>query len=300
MGLGSRWHEIARTYAEVNLLFGDIIKVTPSSKVVGDMTMFLISRGIKPADVLNLEPGSTAFPESVIDMLAGGLGEPMGGWPKKVQHIVLGKRKPIKGRPGAALKPLNLKKIEAELSTKLKREATEDDLFSHLMYPQVFQDFAKYEKDFGDVSVIPTAAFFYGLKLGQEITVEIEEGKTLFIRLVNISLPDADGRRTVLFELNGMSRQVMITDRAVQPKTKPRIKADPAIPEQIGAPIPGLITALTATVGSKVAKGDKLATMEAMKMQTTIYAPCDGVVEEILAHLGDSVESKDLLMRLKA
>jgi len=299
MGLGSRWHEIARTYAEVNLLFGDIIKVTPSSKVVGDMTMFLISRGIKPADVLNLEPGSTPFPESVIDMLAGGLGKPMGGWPKKLQHIVLGKRKPIRGRPGASLKPLNLKKVQTELSAKLKREATEDDLYSYLMYPVVFQDFAKYEHDFGDVSVLPTPAFFYSLKLGQEITVEIEEGKTLFLRLVNISLPDADGRRTVLFELNGMSRQVMIADRAVQPKTKPRVKADPAKPEQIGAPIPGLITALTTSVGSKVAKGDKLATMEAMKMQTTIYAPCDGVVEEILAHVGDSVESKDLLMRLK-
>jgi len=300
MGLGLRWHEIARTYAEVNLLFGDIIKVTPSSKVIGDMTMFLISRGIKPADVLNLEPGSTPFPESVIDMLAGGLGKPMGGWPKKLQHIVLDKRKPIRGRPGASLKPLNLKKIQAELSVKLKREATEDDLYSHLMYPQVFSDFAKYEHDYSDVSVLPTPAFFYGLKLGQEITVEIEEGKTFFLRLVNISLPDADGRRTVLFELNGMSRQVMIADRSVQPKTKPRVKADPAIPEQIGAPIPGLITALTTSVGSKVAKGDKLATMEAMKMQTTIYAPCDGVVEEIFSHVGDSVESKDLLMRLKA
>ena len=300
MGLGQWWHEIAHTYAEVNQLFGDIIKVTPSSKVVGDMTMFLITRGIKPADVLNLEPGSTPFPESVIDMFAGGLGKPMGGWPRKLQHIILGKRKPLRGRLGASLKPINLKKIQAEISAKLKREATEDDLYSHLMYPEVYLDLAKHKRDYSDVSVLPSPPFFYGLKLGEEIAVEIEEGKTLFIRLVNISPVDADGRRTVLFELNGMPRQITILDRSVQAKVKARLKADPAAPEQIGAPIPGLVTALSVSVGSKVAKEDKLATMEAMKMQTTIYAPCDGLVEEVFAKVGDSVESKDLLMKLKA
>jgi len=300
MGILHHWPEIARTYAEVNLLFGDIVKVTPSSKVVGDMTMFLITHGIKPTDVLNLEPGSTPFPESVIDMLSGGLGHPMGGWPKKLQQVVLGNRKPIRGRPGAAMKPLNFKKIQGDLETRLKHEATLDDVYSHVMYPEVFNDFARKTREYGDLSVLPTTTFFYGMKVGEEIAVEIEEGKTLFIRLVNLSPVDAEGKRSVLFELNGMPRQISVMDRSVQPKVKPRVKADPAVPTQIGAPIPGLVTALTAGVGTKVAKGDKLLTLEAMKMQTTIYAPCDGVVEQIFVQVGETVESKDLLMRMRA
>jgi len=299
MNLGHRWPEIARTYAEVNQLFGDIVKVTPSSKVVGDMTMFLITRGIRPADVLNLEPGSTPFPESVIDMLAGGLGKPMGGWPKKLQHIVLGKRKPLRGRPGASMKPFNFKKIEHDLTPKLKREATPDDVFSHIMYPEVFAEFAKKVNAFGDLSVLPTPAFFYGMKVGQEISAEIEPGKILFIRMVNLGPVDQEGKRNVTFELNGMPRQLSIQDRSVQPKVKARAKADQAVPTQVGAPIPGLVSALPVSVGTKVAKGDKLLTLEAMKMQTTIYAPCDGVVAEILVQVGETVESKDLIMKLR-
>jgi len=299
MGLGHRWPEIARTYAEVNQLFGDIVKVTPSSKVVGDMTMFLVTRGIKPADVLNLEPGSVPFPESVIDMLSGGLGQPLGGWPKKVQHVVLGDRKPIKGRPGAELKPLNFKKIAEELAPKLKRDATMDDVFSHVMYPEVFADYAKKVNTSGDVSVLPTPAFFYGMKPGQEISIDIEPGKTLFIRMVNIGAVDAEGKRTVNFELNGMSRQLSIVDKSVKPTVKARVKADPTKATEVGAPIPGLVTALSVSVGAKVTKGDKLVTLEAMKMQTTIYAPLDGVVDQIAAHVGDAVESKDLLLKLR-
>ncbi|TAL00222.1 MAG: pyruvate carboxylase [Verrucomicrobia bacterium] len=300
MGILHKWPEIARTYADVNLLFGDIVKVTPSSKVVGDMTMFLITHGIKPADVVNLEPGSVPFPESVIEMLSGGLGKPMGGWPKKLQHVVLGKRKPLRGRPGAALKPLNFKKIQGDLETKLKREATLDDVHSFVMYPEVFNDFAKKQRDFSDLSVLPTPAFFYGMKASEEISIEIEEGKTLFVRLVNVNPVDAEGKRAVIFELNGMTRQMFIQDRSVQPKVKAREKVDPAVPAQIGAPIPGLVTAVAASTGTKVAKGDKLITLEAMKMQTTIYAPCDGVVEKTLVQVGDTVESKDLLMKLRA
>ena len=300
MGLASRWPEIARTYAEVNQLFGDIVKVTPSSKVVGDMTMFLITRGIKPADVLNLEPDSTPFPESVIDMLAGGLGQPMGGWPKKLQSVVLGKRKPVTGRPGKGLKPLNFKKLEEELAMKLKRDATMDDVFSHIMYPEVFAEFAKYIREHGDLSVLPTPAFFYGMKAGQEISVEIEPGKTLFIRLVNIGAVDAEGKRAVNFELNGMTRQLAIVDKSVKPTVKARVKADPAKANEVGAPIPGLVTVVSVSVGAKVTKGDKLLTLEAMKMQTTIYAPCDGVVDEVCVRVSDAVESKDLLLKLRA
>ncbi len=300
MGLGHRWPEIARTYAEVNQMFGDIVKVTPSSKVVGDMTMFLITRGIKPADVVNLEPGVTPFPASVVDMLRGGLGQPMGGWPKQLQKVVLGKEKPLRGRPGANFPPADLKAETRSLIGKLKREVNDDDLYSHFMYPEVFNEFAKFQREYGDVSVLPTAAFFYGLKPREEISVDIEEGKTLFIRFVNVGEPDKDGRRAVSYELNGMTRVSHITDKTAKAEKKSRVKADPNDPLQVGAPIPGIITSVNVSVGSKVAKGDKLLTMEAMKMQTTIYAQVDGVVSEINAIVGENVESKDLLAKLRS
>jgi pyruvate carboxylase len=264
------------------------------------MAMFLITRGIKPADVLNLDPGSTPFPASVIDMLMGNLGQPVGGWPKKMQKIILGDRKPLRGRPGASLKPLNLDKVRDEVSAKTKRPASDDDLYSYLMYPEVFADYAKFARDYSDVSVLPTPSFFYGLKPVEEISVDIEEGKTLFIKLINIGAVDKDGRRTVTYELNGMPREATVADKSVATKAKVRAKADPADLTQLGAPIPGLITALSATVGSKVAKGDKLVTLEAMKMQTTIYAATDGTVDKVFVAVGDTVESKDLLVKLRS
>jgi pyruvate carboxylase len=318
MGVSHRWPEIARTYAEVNRLFGDIVKVTPSSKVVGDMALFLFSRGIKPADVVNLPPGETPFPESVIDMLSGGLGWPEGGWPADVWRAVLGGQKfkaaqkkyraavaaekkraarPAKRTP---INPAELTALREALAAKLHREPSDDELYSHLMYPQVFADFSKHQREYGKVSVLPTPAFFYGLQPREEISVEIEEGKVLIIRLVSVSEPDKDGRRTVNYELNGIAREVQILDKGVTPKTKARVKADLADPLQVAAPIPGLIVTLSTSVGAKVAKGDKLFMMEAMKMQTTIYAPADGVVAELNAAVGDTVESKDLIVKLRA
>ncbi len=311
MGVAHRWPEIARTYAEVNQLFGDIVKVTPSSKVVGDMALFLFSRGIKAGDVVNLEPGSMPFPESVIDMMMGGLGWPDGGWPEPVSRVVLGEKrhKEARARYEASLRKtgrcastapaLDLAKTRADLAEKLKRPASDDDLYSHLMYTQVFADFAKHQQTFSDVSVLPTPAFFYGLKVGEEISVNIEEGKVLIIRLISISPPDKDARRTVSYELNGIAREAFIVDKTVAPKTKARPKADLADATQIAAPIPGLIATLSVSVGSKVTKGDKLLMMEAMKMQNTVYAPCDGVIAELHVALGDTVESKDLLIKIR-
>ncbi len=295
MGLFSRWPEIARCYAEVNELFGDIVKVTPSSKVVGDMALFLFTRGIRPADVLNLEPGTT-FPESVKDMLAGGLGEPMGGWPKKLVEVVLGKSKPAKVRAPK----VDLAEVRAELTSKLKREASDDDLYSHLMYPDVFADFSKFEREYGDVSKLPTPAFFYGLKPGEEIAVDIEQGKTLFVKLINVGAPAKDGRRVVSFEFNGMPREATTLDRSLQTKSVSRPKADAAKPNEVGAPIPGMVSSLSVGVGAKVAKGDKILTLEAMKMQTTLYAPADSVIDEILAQAGEAVDTGDLIVRLRA
>jgi pyruvate carboxylase len=294
MGLGHRWPEIARCYAEVNQLFGDIVKVTPSSKVVGDMALFLFTRGIKPTDVPNLQPG-TPFPESVKDMLAGGLGEPLGGWPKDVVKAVLGK---AKSKPARAPK-VSLPAVRKELAAKLKHAPDEDELYSHLMYPDVFAAFTKFEREYGDVSVLPTPAFFYGLKPGQEVAVEIEQGKTLFIKLINIGQPDKDGHRVVFFELNGMPREVTIADKSLQTTQKVRRKADPAKPLEIGAPIPGMVTNLDHGNGAKVSKGDKILTMEAMKMQTTIYAPCDGMIEELFVVAGDAVDAGDLLLKMR-
>ncbi|HTJ00243.1 MAG TPA: pyruvate carboxylase [Dongiaceae bacterium] len=308
MGVAHRWPEIARIYAEVNQMFGDIVKVTPSSKVVGDMAIFLFSRGIKPADVVNLEPGAQSFPESVVDMLSGGLGWPPGGWPKDLQRVVLGEARAAQAQkdfkkglvPGAVATPANLDKLRHELTETLKHEATEDDLYSHLMYPQVFADFAKRVREFSDVSVLPTPAFFYGLRRGEEITVSLEEGKTIIIRLIAVSEPDKDGRRTVTYELNGMTRETFIADRKIAPQAKTRLKADLADPMQVAAPIPGLVATISVSVGQKVAKGDKLMMLEAMKMQTTIYAAADGVVEALHAAVGETVASKDLLVKLRA
>ncbi len=311
MGVSHRWPEIARLYAEVNELFGDIVKVTPSSKVVGDMALFLFSRGIRPQDIVNLEPGVTPFPESVLDMLSGGLGWPPGGWPEPIWRVILGEKK-FKAalarykkatRQGAHggndLPSTDLAKLRHDLSAKLKRTATDDDLYSHLMYPEVFATFEKHRQDFSDVSVLPTPSFFYGLRPREEISVNIEAGKTLIIRLVNVGEPEKDGRRTVTYELNGMTRETNIVDKTSSAKVKHRPKADLGDPSQIPAPIPGLIAAIAVSVGHKVKKGDKLLMMEAMKMQTTVSAPIDGVVEELLVALGETVESKDLLIKLR-
>jgi pyruvate carboxylase len=295
MGLSHRWPEIARCYAEVNELFGDIVKVTPSSKVVGDMALFLFTRGIKPADVPNLEPG-TPFPESVKDMLAGGLGTPVGGWPKKLVEAVLGK---APKSPARAPK-IDLEKTRAELTARLKREPTEDDLYSHLMYPGVFADFSKFQREFGGVDRLPTPAFFYGLWPNEEAAIDIEEGKTLFVKLINVGAPGKDGRRIVSFELNGTPRETTVQDKSVQSKSAARPKADPAKPNELAAPIPGMVSSVGVGVGARVAKGDRLLALEAMKMQTTLYAPVDGVVEEFFANAGDTVDTGDLLVRLRA
>ncbi len=309
MGVSSRWPEIARTYAEVNQLLGDIVKVTPSSKVVGDMALFLFAKGIRTADVVNIEPGSMPFPESVIDMLSGGLGWPEGGWPENISRVVLGEARHAEARAkwAAAVAhpeaipgwPGSLETLRAEVATTLSHEPSDDELYSHLMYPQVHAAFVKHAREYGDVSVLPTPAFFYGLTPGEEIQVEIEPGKTLIIGLVSVGTPDQDGRRTVRYELNGVARDTFIADKSVAPKAKARPKADLADAAQVAAPIPGLIATLTASVGGKVVRGDKLLMMEAMKMQTTVYAPCDGVVVELHVALGDTVEAKDLLVRIR-
>jgi len=298
LGLGKRWPDVVKTYREVNRLLGNIVKVTPSSKSVGDLAIFLITKGVKPDDLVNL-PEETGFPESVIDLLSGNLGQPLGGWPTKVRKTILGTRKPIRGRPGASVPKLDLKKEGAAIARKLGRKVNDDDLFSHIMYPKVHEDFVAFRAKFSDVSVLPTTAFFHGLEPGEEISVEIEEGKTLFVKLLHVGEPDEKGIRVLTFELNGKARQTLVPDKSVKGDTKAREKADPANPMHLGAPIPAMISSISTSVGKSVSKGDKIAVLEAMKMQTTLYAQADGVVDAILVNVGDSVESKDLVARFR-
>ena len=292
LGLGARWPEVAKCYAEVNQLFGDIVKVTPSSKVVGDMAIFLVTRGIKPADVPNLEPGALDFPESVIDMLAGGLGQPPGGWPEALQKVALGNRKPTTKRPGDLAAPVDLDKLS-------KEHGPGDPLYSHLMYPKVFADFKKSRVEFDDLSVLPTPAFFYGMQVGEEISVEIDRGKVLFIKLLSISEPSKDGVRTLFYELNGTPREATVTDRSLEIETKTRVKGDSDDPRHAVAPMPGMVSEISISLGAKVAEGDKLVTLEAMKMLTSVCANQDGVVKGVLVSEGDSVDADDLLVRLE-
>ena len=300
MGLGHRWREIARTYADVNQLFGDIVKVTPSSKVVGDMAMFLITRGIKAADVPKLKPGSIDWPESVIDMLAGGLGQPDGGWPADVQKVVLGNKPSTTQRPGDLAEPVDLEATREKVAKKIGRQVDDDDLYSHLMYPQVFAEFVEFRKKYDDLSGLATPAFFYGMHAGEEVEVEIDPGKTLFVKLVSIGDADADGQRTLFYELNGMPRESVITDKSRVSVTKAaRVKGDPEDPAQACAPMPGMVTEVAVSPGQEVKAGDKLIVLEAMKMLTTVSASADGVVKEILVKKGDQVDSDDLLAKLE-
>jgi pyruvate carboxylase len=299
MGLGHRWREIARTYADVNQLFGDIVKVTPSSKVVGDMCMFLVTRGIKAADVPKLKPGSMDFPESVIDMLAGGLGQPDGGWPADVQRVVLGTRKPTTKRPGELAEAIDLEATRAEVAKKLGRPANDDDLYSHLMYPQVFADFMAFRARYDDLSGLPTPAFFYGLHIGEEIEIEIDTGKILIIKLISIGEADSAGRRALFYELNGMPRESVVMDKSLLSVSKAsRPKGEPDNPAHACAPIPGMVTEVAVSPGQEVKAGDKLVTLEAMKMLTTVSASADGVISDVLVKKGDQVDSDDLLVKL--
>ncbi len=299
MGLGHRWREIARTYAEVNHLFGDIVKVTPSSKVVGDMCMFLVTRGIRAADVPKLKPGSIDFPESVIDMLSGGLGQPDGGWPVDVQKVVLGTRKPTTRRPGEQADPIDLEATRIDLTTKLGRPASDDDLYSHLMYPQVFADFMTFRTRYDDLSGLPTPAFFYGLQIGEEIEIEIDTGKILIIKLISIGEADSNGRRALFYELNGMPRESVVADNSLKSTSKAsRPKGEPDNPAQACAPMPGMVTEVAISTGQEVKAGDKLVVLEAMKMLTTVSASTDGTIAEVLVKKGDQVDSDDLLVKL--
>lgn len=295
MGLEAHWQEVAAAYTAVNEMFGDIVKVTPSSKVVGDMALFMVTNDLTPAEVLDPKH-DVAFPESVIDLFRGDMGQPPGGWPKALQDKILKGETPITVPPGSILPDTDLEQERAEIERKLRRKVNDRDLASYLMYPSVFEEYAKHRRSFGNVAILPTPAFFYGLEHGQEINVDIERGKTLIIRFQATSEANDDGQRTVFFELNGQPRTVKVTDKQLAASANVHRKADESDPGQIGAPMPGLIVSVSASPGNPVEQGDRLFTIEAMKMETAVYADVSGKVLEVVAPAGTRVEPHDLVV----
>jgi pyruvate carboxylase len=293
----TRWPEVAQAYAEVNDMFGDIVKVTPSSKVVGDLAIFMVSSGLSREAVLDPDV-QVAFPGSVEQYFHGELGQPYGGFPPALQAKVLKGRAPLTARPGESLPPADLDELRAKASTAVGHAVNDRQLASYLMYPQVYLDYAAERQRFGDVATVPTMAYFYGLEAGQEISVELEPGKTLIVRYVTRSEPHEDGSRTVFFELNGQPRSVRVIDRAEIPQRPPQRKIEAGNPKHIGAPMPGTVATVAVTVGQKIARGDVLVTLEAMKMQTAVRAESDGQVAEVLVHPSSQVDAKDLLIVL--
>jgi pyruvate carboxylase len=293
----ARWPEVAQTYVTVNEMFGDIIKVTPTSKTVGDLALLMITSGLTREAVLDPQV-QIAFPESVVQLFHGDMGQPLGGFPEPLQRKILKGGQPLRERPGASLPSVDLEAERAKIRHKLPRPITDEDLASYLMYPRVWLDYAAERIQYGDVGILPTEVFFYGMEPGQEISVSLERGKTLIVSYIAASEVHEDGSRTVFFELNGQPRSVRVPDRSQVPQRAPQRKAEPGNVLHVGAPMPGTVATITATLGRKVARGDILATLEAMKMETAVRAESDGQVAEILAAPGQQVDSKDLLVVL--
>ncbi|MCX5514319.1 pyruvate carboxylase [Kaistia algarum] len=295
LGLDTRWHEVAQTYADVNRMFGDIVKVTPSSKVVGDMALMMVSQNLSVADVES-PAKEIAFPDSVVQMMRGDLGQPPGGWPPAIQAKILKGETPSTARPGSLIKPADLEAERRSAQEKAGNGAIDDfALASYLMYPKVFTDFAKALDTYGPTSVLPTAVYFYGLPVGEEILVELEKGKTMVIRMQAIGEADEDGLIRVFFELNGQPRVVKVPDRANAGKIVAKRKAEEGNPNHVAAPMPGVISQLAVKPGQVVKAGDVLLSIEAMKMETAIHADRDGTLAEVLVHPGSQIDAKDLL-----
>jgi len=298
LGLAARWPDICRIYADVNQLFGDIVKVTPSSKAVGDMAVFLITNNLTVDDLINSDR-ELNFPESVVDLMAGRMGQPPGGFPPKIQKRILRGQKAQTGRPGAKLEPADFKVVTADLAKTLGREPSKREVLSYLVYPKVFTEFNAHQVKYSDVSVLPTDVFFYGQEPGQEVAIEIESGKTLIVKYLTVGDPHPDGRRTVFFDLNGQPRSINVRDLSLEPAEKNRVKADLTNPLQVGAPMPGLVVTVSVKLGDPVTAGQKLLSLEAMKMETTLYAEKAGKVVELNVAPGTQVDTNDLLLRLE-
>ncbi|MCD2255266.1 pyruvate carboxylase [Lactobacillus sp. CC-MHH1034] len=297
VGLGDRFDEVKVMYAKVNQLFGDIIKVTPSSKVVGDMALFMLQNNLTPQDVL--EKGRDIdFPESVINFFAGDLGQPVGGFPKKLQAIILKDRKPITVRPGSLVAPVDFTAVKSELTEKMKREPSDEEIVSYLLYPKVFMDYIKDHEKYGGVTHLDTPTFFEGMRLGETIHINYGSGKEAIVNLEEIGEPDVEGMRTIYFTLNGQRLQISVQDKSVSHGVVGNQKVEPTNNDQIGAMMTGTIAKVLVKKGQFVKKGEPLLVTEAMKMETSIPAPYNGLVQHIYVKPGQRVDTNDLLMEM--
>ncbi len=296
MGLEERWHEVAHTYAEVNQMFGDIVKVTPSSKVVGDMALMMVAQGLTREEVE--DPAvEVSFPDSVVEMMKGHLGQPPGGWPERLQKKILKKEKAFTDRPGKHMKPVDLEAARREASEKAGGvEIDDEDLFGYLMYPKVFVEYRLRNEEYGPVRTLPTRTFFYGMEPGEEISAEIDPGKTLEIRCQALGETGADGMAKVFFELNGQPRSARVANRKVAGSAAAKPKADIANPAHVGAPMPGVIASVVAEAGKPVKQGDLILTIEAMKMESGLHADRDATVKAVHVSPGTQIDAKDLLV----
>ena len=296
LGLETRWHQVAQAYADANQMFGDIVKVTPSSKVVGDMALMMVSQDLTVADVVSADR-EVSFPESVVSMLKGDLGQPPSGWPQALQKKALKGDKPYTVRPGSLLAEADLDAERKAIETKLERKVDDFEFASYLMYPKVFTDYALAAETYGPVSVLPTPAYFYGLKEGGELFAEIEKGKTLVVVNQAMTATDDKGMVTVFFELNGQPRRIKVPDRAHGASgSAVRRKAEPGNAAHVGAPMPGVISTVFVSTGQAIKAGDVLVSIEAMKMETALHAEKDGTISEVLVRAGDQIDAKDLLV----
>jgi len=290
---------VAQAYADVNEMLGDIVKVTPSSKVVGDLALMMVSQDLNIDDVVDPDR-DIAFPDSVVSLMRGELSQIPGGWPEQIQNKVLKGEAPLSERAGALIPAVDLEKTRLELEETLNKSISQQELAAYNMYPKVFTDFISAQNDYGPTSVLPTPVYFYGLKVGDELFVDIEQGKTLVIRCVAIGETNEQGLVRVFFELNGQPRSIQVPDRihGASGVVAVRAKADPADKLQVGAPMPGVISTIKVSDGQAVKAGDVLLSIEAMKMESAIYADTTAIVSEVLVKAGDQIDAKDLLVVL--
>jgi pyruvate carboxylase len=296
VGLGARWNDIKKMYHRVNMMFGDIIKVTPSSKVVGDMTLFMIQNNLTEDDIFQ-KGDILDFPQSVFEFFEGRIGIPYQGFPKELQKIVLKGKEPLKDRPGKSLAPVDFEAVRKQLQDAGYLH-DDEAINAFCQYPKVFKDYNELVKKYGDVSALDTPTFFFGMKKNEEIRVEIEKGKDLIIKLINISDPDESGMRTITFMFNGAEREIQVMDKNVDMQTVSRKKADPDRLGDIGATLSGSVVKVLVAKGQKVKKGDPLVVTEAMKMETTITSPISGTIGEIYATKGMPILSGDCLLEV--
>lgn len=298
LGLSDRWTEVCKMYAEVNQWLGDIVKVTPTSKAVGDLALFLVANQLS-IEALQQSDKELSFPASVIDLVGGMMGQPPGGFPPEVIRKVMRDRSPVLERPGKSLPPADFDAVAEKLKQKLQRTPTSQEVVTSVLYPKVFDEFLDSAIEYGNLSLLPTPAFFYGPKPGEEISVDIEAGKRLIVKFAAVGQPRPDGTRTVFFELNGQPREVEVVDRSLEATVAAAVKADSADPTHIAASMPGMVIGIAVQVGDRVAKGQKLLALEAMKMETVVYADREGTIEKLLVRSGSQVETNDLLLVLK-